>query len=266
MKRLSKFFVMVPMVLILVLSACGNAPATKAVSTQSVVYVPTEVPAIPEATATPEPTVIETLSTKDAAIEVAWMVQKPLIDAAVALVFTDKVTSPWLSPILNITTLTADTPAAHCQAMKLWDNFIPVPQSLKDCQASRTSIDDYFGITTMPLRTLKDDKLVMKIFFSRPIPSCDNSGCRFLPAPGSVDYGMVLGDYQVVTYCGTPTDVQPANSINQLWPYFKDPVSTIIKRGDTYVEIITNRGAWVALGWEKSGKGWDEVFPVCPSN
>lgn len=261
MKRLG-LFAIVPMILILVLSACGSAPATKAVVTQPVVYVPTEVPTVQEATATPEPTATATLSPQDAAIEAAWAVQKPLIVAAVTSVFNDKGSSP----VLDVTTLFADTPAAHCQAMKIWDNFFPVPQSLTECQASRTAIDDYFGTSSIPLQTKNGDSLVMKIFFFRPIPSCDDSGCRMLPAPGSVDYGMRMGDYQVVTYCSKPTGTPTENSMYWLLPYLKDPVSTIIKRGNTYVEIITNRGAWFSLVWEKSGKGMDEVFAVCPQN
>jgi hypothetical protein len=264
MKKSCIFLLSVLTAILLVLTGCGPA-AVPTLPAPQPTAVPTEVPTAtvipsPEATATP------TLSPQNAAIETAWAIQKPRIDAAVATVFNKDVTSPWLWPVLDITTLLPDSPVAHCQAMKLWDNFIRVPDSLAGCSANHSSFTDYFGITTMPLQTRKDgDKFVLKIFFFQPMPYCDGQKCILLPAPGSALYGMGIGDfYEVVSACKKPTGTPTKSSLYQLLPYLNDPVSTIIKWSGNYIEIVANRGAWISFGWE-SGEGWDEVFQIWPS-
>ncbi len=262
MKRSFVFVLSILTAILLVLTGCGPAG------------VPTLMPPVPTATLTevptatvipsPEATATLTLSPQDAAIEAAWVDQKPLIDAAVNRVFKD-VTSPWLWPVLSITTLMPDSPVSHCQAMKLWGNFIKVPATLTECSANHSSITDYFGITTVPLETRKDDKLVLKVFFYQPLPYCDNQKCILLPAPGSALYGMSIGDYyQVVSACQKPSGTPTRSSMYQLLPYLNDPVNLTIEWSGNYIEIVANRGAWFSFGWE-SGAGWDEAFQICPS-
>jgi hypothetical protein len=264
MKRSFSFLTIVLTVFTLIFSACGPATASVTPTVQPrPTIVPTEV--MPSATPSPAVTAAPTLTAQRAAIEKAWAIQKPRIDAAVASVFNKDVTSPWLWPVLDITTLLPDSPVAHCQAMKLWDNFIRVPDSLAGCSANHGSFADYFGITTMPLETKGEDKFVLKMFFFQPLPYCDEVKCILLPAPGSALYGMSVGDYyEVVSVCKKPTGTPTKNSLYQLLPYLNDPVSMIIKWSGNYIEIVANRGAWFSFGWE-SGEGWDEVFQICPS-
>jgi len=256
-------FLLVLATVVLVLSACSPAQVTPTP------VIPTFAPinfSTPYPTATPEPATTPTLSTQDAAIEAAWAIQKPKIDTAVTSVFNNNVTSPWLSPIFDDANLVIpDSPAAHCQAMKIWDNFIPVPGSLSDCKAGQDPIKDYFGITTAPLQTSKNDNFILKIFPYMPIPYCDGkTTCVLLPGPGGAYWGMSIGNYKVVTICGKPTGTPMNGSLDQLFPYLKDPTSMILKGSDGYIEIIANRGAWFSFGWT-SGKGWSESFQFCPS-
>jgi hypothetical protein len=149
--------------------------------------------------------------------------------------------------------------------MRLWADFIPMPDLPQICIPNLDPIRGYFGITTIPLETKGNDNFVLKVLFFRPLPSCDSQKCTLLPAPGSAFYGMYIGNhYQVVTVCKKPTGTPTTNSLYQLLPYLNDPVSMTIRYSDTYIEIVANRGAWFSFGWE-SGEGWDEAFQFCPS-
>jgi len=252
-------------IVVLVLSACSSVQVTPAQA------IPTFIPltaATPAPTATPEPTGTPTLSPQDAAIEAEWLVQKPKIDAAITEVFNEKVTDPWLSPAFNDANLVVpDSPVAHCMAMDMWGNYIPLQSPLPGCQSGHNPIKDFFGIAIRLPGESGTDNLEMKIFPYMPIPYCDGvNPCGLLPGPGGAYYGMTIGRYKIVTYCG-----KPANSVFnlggvQLLPYLKDPVSMILFSTDGlgYVQIIANRGAWFSYG-TLSGKGWDESFRFCPS-
>jgi hypothetical protein len=255
------------LVVVLVLSACSQAQVTPAQ------VVPTFAPvdfSTPVPVATPEPIVTPTLSAQDTAIEAEWLVQKPKIEVAVASVFNG-LTSPWLTPMLdiNITTPTPDSPAAHCQAMEVWSNYIPLPDSVAGCRAGHDPLDDFFGNATIPLERTGSDNLVMMIYPYMPIPYCDGvNPCGLLPGPGGAYYGMTIGRYKIVKYCGK-VDSKVMNGMrSEPSPYLKDPVSMILLSldGTGYIQIVANRGAWFSYGWVfDRSKGWSESFQFCPT-
>jgi len=268
-----KTICIVSVIVVLALSACS--PATQAPPVPTIpVYAPPAA-ATPMPTFTPTPTAEPTLSAQDAAIEAAWAIQKPKIDSAIAAVFDIDVTAPWLSPIFDPAGLVIpDSPMAHCMAMNMWWDYIPLqtplamPSPIPGCQSGHDPIRDYFGITTGPLESIGKDSLIMKIFPYMPIPNCDGvHPCSLLPAAGGAYYGLKIGSrYKVVTFCGKPTVPAQKGSLTQLLPYLKDPVSMILLSTDGYgyLEIIANRDAYYSTGWT-SGKGWDESFKFCPN-
>lgn len=254
---------LIVLVAVLVLSACSQAQATPAQ------VVPTFAPvdfSTPVPVATPEPIVTPTLSAQDKAIEAEWLIQKPKIDAAVASVYTG-LTSPWLIP--GDTNPIADSPGLHCQAMMNWSNYIPLPDFATDCSAGHDPLSDFFGDTTIPLERTKTDDLIMRVFPYMPIPFCDgNNPCKLLPGPGGAYYGMTIGKYKIVKYCGKVDSKAVNGTISEPNQYLKDPVSMILlsTEGYGYIQIVANRGAWFSYGWvTDKTKGWDESYQFCPT-
>jgi len=253
--------------IVLVLSACG--PATQAPPAPTIpIYAPPAT-ATPVPTATPTPTAEPTLSAQDAAIEAAWLVQKPKIDAAVADVYIG-LASPWLIPTIDTVPTNSepvDSPAAECLAMKLWSKYIPLPDSVAECRASNDPIVGFFSDLTMPLESTATDNLIMEVFPFMPLPYCDGvNPCSLLPGPGGAYWGMTIGKYKIVTYCGKPVDNMRNSTLFEPNPYLKDPVSMILlsTEGYGYIQIVANRGAWFSYGWI-SGKGWSESYQFCPT-
>jgi len=262
-------------VAILALSACS--PATQAPPAPIIpVYTPPAT-ATPVPTATPTPTAVPTLSAGDAAIEAAWVIQKPKIDAKISSVFNSSVTNPWLSPIFDPAGLVIpDSPVAHCLAMNMWWGYIPMQSTipaqspLSGCQSGHDPMKDFFGITTATLESIGKDNFVMKVYPFMPIPYCNGiTDCNLLPMGGGAYYGMRIGSrYKIVTFCGKPLIPAQKGSLIQLYPYLKDPVSMILLSSDGYgyLEIIANRDSYFSFGWTESGKGWSETYKFCPTN
>ena len=253
------------MVAVLMLPACSQAQATPVPIAPTFLPLDLSTPA-PVATPTPIPT--PTLSPKDATIEAEWLIQKPKIEAAVDNVYNG-LTSPWLTPMLdiNITSPTPDSPAAHCQAMELWSNYIPLPDLATDCRAGHNPLTDFFATVTRPLEKYGTDSLIMEVFPFMPIPFCDGvNPCGLLPGPGGAYYGMTIGRYKIVEFCGDIAKDITNGTLTQPSPYLKDPVSMILLAtdGTGYIQIVANRGAWFSYGWI-SGKGWSESYQFCPT-
>ena len=248
---------------VLVLSACSQAQVTP------VPVVPTFLPldlSTPAPIATPTPIPTPTLSPEDATIEAEWLIQKPKIDAAVANVYVG-LTSPWLIPVGD--NQISDSVDEHCQAMMNWSNYIPLPDLATNCRAGHDPLDDFFGNATIPLERTGTDNLVMMVYPYMPIPYCDGkSPCGLLPGPGGAYYGMTIGRYKIVAYCGK-VDSKVMNGMrSELSPYLKDPVSMTLlsTEGLGYIQIVANRGAWFSYGWVfDRSKGWSESFQFCPT-
>jgi hypothetical protein len=259
MKKICSLIVLVA---VLVLSACNQAQATPAPVVPT--FMPLELPN-PYPTATPTPIPSPTLSAEDAAIEKTWAIQKPKIDAAVAEVFVG-VTSPWLIPVGD--NQISDSVDEHCQAMMNWSNYIPLPDFTTNCRAGHDPISDFFGDASIPLERTGTDHLIMMIYPYMPIPYCDGvSPCGLLPGPGGAYYGMTIGKYKIVAYCGKVRTDMVSGNLAQVNPDLKDPVSMTLlsTQGFGYIQIVANRGAWFSYGWVVDRtKGWSESYRFCP--
>jgi hypothetical protein len=261
MKKICSLIVLVT---VLVLSACSQAQVTPAQ------VVPTFAPvdfSTPVPVATPEPIETPTLSAEDTAIEAEWLIQKPKIDAAIADVYVG-LSSPWFVPVTD-TYVPKDSPGSHCEVMRNWSNYIPLPDSVAECRAGHDPLSDFFGDSSIPLERTDTDHLVMMIYPYMPIPYCDGkSPCGLLPGPGGAYWGMTIGKYKVVAYCGKVRTDMVSGNFGQVNPYLKDPVSMTLlsTEGLGYIQIVANRGAWFSYGWVVDRtKGWSESFQFCPT-
>jgi hypothetical protein len=272
MKSTSSLLIVLAVVA-LTISACSPAKVIPAQTLPTLAPVNFSTPnplATPAPTVTAIPTATPTLSAGDAAIEAAWAIQKPKIDAKISSVFNSSVTNPWLSPVFDPAGLVIpESPMAHCLAMSIWEGYIPLQNPLPGCMSGHDPLQDYFGIETSPLESIGKDSLVMKVFPFMPIPTCDGvHPCGLLPMGVGAYYGMRIGSkYKIVTFCGKPTIPAQKGSLIQLLPYLKDPVSMLLLSTDGrgYLEIVANRDSYFSFGWTESGKGWEETFKFCPT-
>jgi hypothetical protein len=213
-------------------------------------------------TATVVPTATDIFTSQ---VEAAWPAYSVLIDGAMSQVFNDKIESPWLNPVL-VTPVSIDSAHNHCNLMKFWGNYIPVPESVPaNCKPGTNPADDYFGIESTPLQVKGADNFILKVFPFRPLANCANeNGCILLSTATGAYYGMYIGDWKVVAYCQKPDKATSISSTD--WqPYLKKPVSMWIKNGDNLIEIVANQDSWFSFGWT-NGSGWNESFKFCPDN